>query len=149
MLLKCSHFNFLGSCFASRRYQGGTAPATSAHHRRRVSESLFELNGYVNYWTEFLVSHIWALHDYTIEYDDVALATMLWHASPINLTTEVLGMDNYSLLAYFNHTDNLVHSTPKPLVDWVRSNTIDTSMSTASHCNKLCVQMNSCQFDTP
>ena len=37
------------------RYQAGVAPGTSAHLRRRVTRNMYEPNGFVNYWTEFLV----------------------------------------------------------------------------------------------
>jgi hypothetical protein len=37
----------------------------------------------------------------------------------------------------------LVHKTPKPLVDWPRSDGIDTNRQSSSVCNNLCVQMNS------
>lgn len=55
-------------------------------------------------------------------------------------------MANYSLLAYFNVTDSMVHATPRPLVDWVRSDTIDTNAALAAHCDQLCVQMNACKL---
>ena len=48
------------------RYQGGIAPAMACHLRRRVTQNMFEPNGFVNYWTEFLISHVGALHDYTV-----------------------------------------------------------------------------------
>ena len=38
--------------------------------------------------------------------------------------------------------DHLVHKTPKPLVDWPRSDMLDTTGSTSSHCNEECAQMN-------
>ena len=50
-----------------RRYQGGVAPGTAAHLRRRVTQDMWEPNGYVNYWTEFLIAHVGALHEYTTE----------------------------------------------------------------------------------
>jgi hypothetical protein len=127
------------------RYQGGVAPGSSSHLRRRVTQSMFEPNGYVNYWTEFLVAHVGALYDYTVEYSDQVLTDRLWNQAPISMGSKCpapLGMDNYSLLTYYSADDQLVHATPRPLIDWPRSDGIDTNGATSGHCNKLCVQMN-------
>ena len=127
------------------RYQGGVAPGSSSHLRRRVTRSMFEPNGYVNYWTEFLVAHVGALYDYTVEYADQGLTDTLWNQAPISMGSKCpapLGMDNYSLLTYYNDDDQLVHATPRPLIDWPRASGIDTNEKTSSHCNQLCVQMN-------
>ena len=109
---------------------------------------MFEPNGYVNYWTEFLVAHVGALHDYTLEYADYSLAAALWNAAPINPSGSApelsLGILNYSLTAYYNTTDSMVHDTPKPLIDWPRSSGIDTDATTSRSCSRLCSQMNGC-----
>ena len=137
------------------RYQAGVAPATSCHLRRRATQSLFEPNGYVNFWTEFLIAHVGALYEYTTEYAATEqspiynLGSKLWNARVTSMgnmsggRSPSIGMANYSLLAYYDATDSLVHNTPKPLVDWPRSSGIDTDGKTAGHCNKLCAQMNS------
>lgn len=136
------------------RYQAGVAPATSCHLRRRVTQSLFDANGYVNYWTEFLVAHVGALLEYTSEYDATEsmngeydsfnLARKLWNQQPVRMGEHLeLGMANYSLSTYFHESDSMVHDTPKPLVDWPRSSGIDTDGHAASLCKELCVQMNS------
>ena len=39
-------------------YQAGTFPTTAFHQRRRVTQFMFEYLGYVNTWTEFLISPI-------------------------------------------------------------------------------------------
>lgn len=131
--------------WVATRYQGGVSPGTSSHLRRRVTQSMYEPNGFVNWWTEFLIAHVGALYDYTFEYADQSLAGELWNKAPVPMMENkiALGMDNYSLLAYFNASDNLVHKTPKPLVDWPRSDGIDTSRGASSVCDNLCVQMNS------
>ena len=105
---------------------------------------MFEANGYVNFWTEFLVSHVGVLHDYTLEYADQGLAGQLWNQAPVPMgkTTTPLGMANYSLLSYYDEGDGLVHGTPRPLVDWPRSSGLDTDQKTSGFCNKLCAQMN-------
>ena len=90
---------------------------------------MYETNGYVNYWTEFLVAHIGALRDYTMDYSDTTLASSLWNQAPIDMGKACptpLGIANYSLTAYLDASDHLVHKTPKPLVDWPRSSGIDT-----------------------
>ena len=136
------------------RYQAGVAPATSCHLRRRVTQSLFEPNGYVNVWTEFLIAHVGALYEYTSEYAATEqsptynLGYKLWNAPVVPMSTKKhvttnLGIANYSLLGYFEEADSLVHDTPRPLIDWPRSDGIDTNDQTAVLCNKLCVQMNS------
>ena len=53
-----------------------------------------------------------------------------------------LGMNNYSLNAYYNSTASMVYDTPKPLIDWPRSSIIDTTGQVAGNCDHLCVQMN-------
>ena len=134
--------------WVATRYQGGVAPGTASHLRRRVVQNMYEPNGYVNYWSEFLVAHVGALHDYTLEYADQDLAGRLWNQAPISMDAlglgknPSLGMDNYSLLTYFNESDGLVHETPRPLVDWPRSSGLDTDEKTSGFCNKLCAQMN-------
>ena len=132
-------------------YQGGVSPAGSNHLRRRVTQSMFEANGYVNYWTEFLLAHVGSLHDYTLDYADTSLASSLWDQAPIDMGKACptpLGMANYSLSAYLDPVDHLVHKTPKPLVDWPRSSGIDTDATHASHCKELCVQMNAYAVQT-
>jgi hypothetical protein len=127
------------------RYQGGVAPGSASHLRRRVTQSMFEANGYVNYWTEFLVAHVGALFDYTVEYADHTLTGKLWNQAPVSMGSKCptpLGMNNYSLLTYYSAEDQLVHKTPRPLIDWPRSSGIDTDGQTSTLCNKLCVQMN-------
>jgi hypothetical protein len=127
------------------RYQAGVAPGTSAHLRRRVTQSMYEPNGYVNIWTEFLVAHVGALYEYTSEYDDVSLAAQLWNQAGVDMgagAPSSLGMTNYSLGAYYDEQTAMVHRTPKPIVDWPRSAGIDTDNSASTVCNELCVQMN-------
>ena len=150
------------------RYQSGVAPATAVHLRRRVTQSMWEPNGYVNYWTEFLVAHVGALHDYVFDYGDTTLAKYLWNLSwqfPLPTATSAASGDpataaapapergrpkdpppqnkeHFSLTAFWNASTQLVHETPRPLVDWPRSSGIDTDAEKSSHCAELCVQMN-------
>jgi len=44
--------------------------------------------------------------------------------------------------AYFNTTTQLVERTPKPLIDYPRSDFIDINDDTAKLCDELCVEMN-------
>ena len=67
-------------------------------------------------WTEFLIAHVGALRDFTIEYSDHSLASTLWDQGPVSMGMKSLGMENYSLATYFHESDSLVHNTPKPLV---------------------------------
>ena len=125
------------------RYQAGVAPGTSAHLRRRVTQSMYEPNGFVNYWTEFLVAHVGALYEYTAEYDDASLAARLWNQAGVDMGSKSprpLGIANYSLSAYYHEETAMVSETPKPLVDWPRSQGIDTQSGAV--CKQLCVQMN-------
>eukprot|EP01052_Picozoa_sp_SAG31_P005581 SAG31_NODE_247_length_19134_cov_12.255050_6_plen_1021_part_00 len=131
------------------RYQGGVAPGTACHLRRRVTENMYEPNGYVNYWTEFLVAHIGALRDYTLEYADQRLADRLWRQPLVQMdggqgrrSNPALGIDNYTLAAYYNQSDHMVHNTPKPLIDWPRSDGIDTNGPASTYCHRHCIQMN-------
>ena len=148
------------------RYQGGVAPGTAYHLRKRVVQNMYllrqtflvllspfrstdfsglrryEPNGFVNWWTEFLIAHVGALRDFTIEYSDHSLASTLWDQGPVSMGLKSLGMENYSLAAYFDESDSLVHNTPKPLVDWPRTDGLDTNAQASTHCKKLCAQMN-------
>ena len=92
---------------------------------------MFEENGYVNYWTEFLIAHVGALHDYTLDYADTRLAKHLWDAAPITANKERLGLQNYSLTAYYDESKGMVVQTPRPLIDWPRSTMLDTNSNTA------------------
>lgn len=138
--------------FLATRYQGSVGPATSFHRRRRVTEIMFEANGYVNYWTEFLVSHVGALAEYTAEYTGLTIARKVWNASfSVPLigkdepgVPELFSMKNYTLEAYYYYDpgSGLVRRTPRPLIDWPRSDQIDTDDQRSSYCDDMCVQMN-------
>ena len=67
---------------------------------------MFEYLGYVNIWTEFLVS-IGALSHFVEDYDDVALLSNVWRKS---------ALETFSL-AYFD-SERALSCTPRPLVDW-------------------------------
>ena len=146
------------------RYQGGVAPASAVHLRRRVTQIMWEPKGYVNYWSEFLVAHVGALHDYTLDFGDTTLAASLWNLSwSFPLPTSAAGaskegghahasdepspppqnVEVYSLTAFWNASTGLVHATPMPLIDWPRSSGIDTDGESSHRCDELCVQMNS------
>jgi hypothetical protein len=55
----------------------------------------------------------------------------MWNQAPVSMDAlglgknPSLGVENYSLLAYFNESDGLVHETPRPLIDWPRSSGLD------------------------
>ena len=132
--------------YLATKYQGGVAPASSSHIRRKVTQIMWEPNGYVNVWTEFLIAHIGALYEYSLDYADATLAEAVWSNPPI--LAKVRGKnysvdrDSYTLLKYFNQSDNQVYATPNPLIDWPRSGSIDTDGSSSKHCDKNCVQVN-------
>eukprot|EP00039_Didymoeca_costata_P025154 m.12523 g.12523 ORF g.12523 m.12523 type:complete len:996 (-) comp4664_c0_seq1:95-3082(-) len=121
-------------------YQGGIAPTTAQAIRKRVTQFMYELRGYVNYWTEFLVAHVFALDSYTTEYDDAGLAQNVWNSTMVPPMGLPLSKYNYTLSAYYDSTADLVRKTPKPLVDWPRSEQIDTTGPGA--CNDKCASMN-------
>jgi len=140
-------------------YQGGTFPATAFHHRRRVARFMFEPLGYVNTWTEFLVSPVGALAAFVEDYDDAALLGELWQttgSAAAAAAAAAAGPDaadgesnnsssafaEFSLTNYYDAARSLVVGTPKPLVDWPRSSALDIDGSTARVCDKLCVEMN-------
>eukprot|EP00041_Stephanoeca_diplocostata_P031313 m.973281 g.973281 ORF g.973281 m.973281 type:complete len:241 (+) comp23933_c0_seq15:216-938(+) len=128
--------------FLAARYQGGVSPTAARHLRRRVVQNMFQPNGYVNFWSEFLVAHVFALADYTDDYGDVGVATQLWDTQQDVGDGTVYNISNYSLWTYTNASgDGMVYRTPKPLVDWPRSGLIDTDVNGASVCNVHCVQM--------
>lgn len=128
--------------FLAARYQGGVSPTASRHLRRRVVQNMFQPNGYVNFWSEFLVAHVFALADYSDDYGDVGVAAQLWDMVQDLGDGVVYTMANYSLWAYTNASgDGMVYGTPKPLVDWPRSALIDTDLDGSKVCNIHCVQM--------
>lgn len=130
--------------FLTTLYQGGTFPASSFHHRRRVVQFMFEPLGYVNTWTEFLTSVVGGLAHLTFDFDDAALAVRVWdtRTPPRMPNTGDFSIANYSLSAYFDADRSLVTHTPKPLIDWPRSAAIDINSTTEHLCDVVCAQMN-------
>lgn len=155
--------------YLATRYQGGIAPASAYHLRRRVTQFMFEEGGYVNSWTEFLTSHVGALHAFTTDFADTSLAAAVWdfrsagvaqlpvpcggdcapRCAPLRCNTcrSCVGpaewsMANYSLAAYYSAADRLVRRTPKPLTDWPRSELIDIDEKAAARCADVCASMN-------
>ena len=128
------------------RWQSGVAPASSSHIRRRATQIMWELNGYVNVWSEFLVAHIGALHDYTMDYGDDALLRDIWNNTFMCPKTQGNAFpqdkNHYMLAAYFNASSSMIQDSPRPLIDWPRSSGIDTDNMASHQCDHLCVQMN-------
>ena len=96
---------------------------------------MFEYLGHVNTWTEFLVSPIGALAHFITDYDDAALLADVW-------STNATALQEFSLSNYFSPAQSLVVKTPKPLVDWPRTNALDINSTVAKVCSELCVEMN-------
>jgi len=105
---------------------------------------MFEPEGYVNYWTEFLTSVTSALAAFSLDFDDLGLARRVWNSTtPARQEGRgAFSLRNYTLTEYFDAARGLVVRTPRPLVDWPRSDAIDINESTAGVCNDACVQMN-------
>ena len=54
--------------------QGALVPTASHHLRKRVTRSMWEKNGFVNFWSEFLIAHVAVLYDFSFDYADTRLA---------------------------------------------------------------------------
>ena len=118
-------------------YQAGTFPTTAFHHRRRVTQFMYEFLGFVNTWTEFQIAPVGALAHFTADYDDAALLDKVWHAA--NASAQLAA---FSLTANYDAARSLVVRTPKPLIDWPRNDAIDITRSNAGLCDELCAEMN-------
>ena len=79
---------------------------------------MFDVSGFVNFWTEFLVAHVGVLHEYTLEYAETSTAEAVWHSvvdtDALSHHVDIhvwLNLTNYSLLNYLSPQDGLVHRT--------------------------------------
>jgi hypothetical protein len=113
--------------------QGAVSPAGAAPLRHRAIQFMFDPQSFVNIWTEFEVAHVFALQAYGFDYGDYGASSLVRERFD--------GVRNYSSVAFVQE-DGLAHGTPKPIIDWPRSDLIDIDASHAKMCNDACAPMN-------